>query len=245
MKTNITFFLFLTLIFSCKKSENRACFKFSGETKTIERSFTKIDTLYLYKNIVYELIQSTENKIEITGGKNLVNFINLELKGGGISISNLNKCAFLRSYKKKVTVKIYASDLKYIYSESSENISSGNTLTYPYLDILIRDGAGTLSLDVENHSLQIDITSGWGNFELRGSTNYLGVFCRTGSFCDTRDLFVNISCFAFSKSTGDMYINANNCVLEAYVENSGNIFYSGEPSSITKTITGKGQLIAL
>lgn len=245
MKHFIGTITLLILTLSCKKSEDRACWKFAGETKTIEQSFDKIDSLFLHKDIVYELIQSTENKIEVVGGENLIHFIDFDVEGGNLAISNKNKCAFLRSYKKKVTVKIYASNLKYIYSESSENISSQNTLTYPYLAILIRDGAGKVTLEVQNQSLQIDVTSGWGDFEITGSTNYLGVFCRTGSFCDTRNLSVNISCYAFSRSTGDMYINANDCTLEAYVESRGNIYYTGEPTVISETITGEGELIAL
>ncbi|MGB0932937.1 MAG: GIN domain-containing protein [Lishizhenia sp.] len=245
MKVKIILLFLTAICFSCKKSEDRSCFKFVGASKTIEQSLDQLDSLFLHKNIVYELIQSTENKIEITGGENLVHFIEIDEKNGAVTVRNKNKCHFLRSYKKKVKVTIYASNLRYIYSESSENITCGNTLTFPSLTILIREGAGKLNLDIENSTLQVDITSGWGDFELHGSTEYLNLFCRTGSFCDTRDLKVGNTCFVLNRSTGNMYVNADDCALETFIESRGNIYYTGNPIVISETITGEGKLIAL
>lgn len=235
----------ILVFFSCKKSEDRACWKFMGDEITLTKAVNSFDSLFAYKNIVFELYEATENKLEITGGENVVNFIEVLEENGKVSIRNKNKCLFLRNYKKKITVKVYASDLKYIYSESSESFTAGNTLNFPSLVVLIRDGAGKMKLNVNNQNLQVDVTHGWGDFELEGNTVNLGIFCRTNSFCDTRKLSVSNKCFVFNRSVGDMYVNTEGCFLETVIENSGNVYYNGTPTAILTTITGEGQLISL
>ena len=75
------FFFFLVPIFfiSCKKEEDRSCFKTTGSIidKIIPLgSFTKID---LGPYIQYELIQDTINFIEISAGENIINFIKIRV----------------------------------------------------------------------------------------------------------------------------------------------------------------------
>ena len=103
------FFFFLVPIFfiSCKKEEDRSCFKTTGSIidKIIPLgSFSKI---HLGPYIQYELIQDTMNFIEISAGENIINFISSDIEDGKLLIENNNKCRFLRYKKEKVIAKIH------------------------------------------------------------------------------------------------------------------------------------------
>ena len=100
MLSRLFFFLIIPFIFSsCKKPSDRSCYKMTGDiiNKIFPLgSFSKID---LGPYIQYELIQDTINFIEISAGKNLMNFISSDVEGGKLVIEN-NATAWTSDYTK-------------------------------------------------------------------------------------------------------------------------------------------------
>ena len=75
MKQLMYFFLVMVLFFSCKKPNQRKCFKKEGDLIVTEINLSSFDHLLLKENIEFVLIQDTVEKIIIEGGENLVGFI--------------------------------------------------------------------------------------------------------------------------------------------------------------------------
>lgn len=231
---------------SCKKAEDRACFKGAGEeAERIVEINLNIDTLFLYDDLFYTLEQGTETKVILTGGENLLSHINVDFGQGKLSMRNENKCKFLRSYKNKIQAKIYVDSVTYIHYEGSKELISKDTLRSNELRLVIRDGAGSTDLTIVNGYTSATISHGFGDFTLRGNTLYSYLHCNTNSFCDTRSFTVENSLAVYSNTVGKMQINANHSNLTATIKQSGDIEYIGTPTSKTLQLEGSGKVINL
>lgn len=245
IKYNIVIALVSLAFFSCKKAEERNCFKTAGEeTSLIINLENSFDSLELYGNIIYNLIPDTLNKVVLEGGENLLPHIDVDyISPKRYKVSNENKCNFLRSYKKKVTANIHFKELGFIYFEGSENLTTLDTLKSSEFRMKIRDGAGSVNLLVENGYTSVVVTHGFGDFTIAGSSLITFLQCRTNSFCDARNLKTQNYIRAMSETQGEMKINADNTKLEAVINRGGNILYQGEPTDIELEKEGEGNLI--
>lgn len=237
------FILISISIFSCKKAEDRACLKSTGETRTMEYIISEaFDTLYLFDNMEYTLIQSDTSKIVLTGGENLIPHIGWDVNQQRLTVQNNNTCNFLRSFKKKMNVEIHAPEIRYIHFEGSERLKNRDTIRSSELRIVIRDGAGPVEFNVDAGYLAATITSGFGNFTLSGKANIAFVSCFGNSFCDTRNLKVFNKIIASSNTVGDIHVNTENANLKVDIFSRGSVYYTGAPTSIEKQIIGTGEL---
>lgn len=242
MRTVLALFLGL-IVLGCEKQEDRSCFKSVGGASSIEISLEEFNKIYMGPHIKYVLIQSDEEKVVIEGGKNLLNFIETSVVDKKLSITNNNKCNWLRSYDKVVTVYIYVKDIINIEFEGTHEVTCYNVLDVTDLSLTIRDGAGAFNLNVNGNSLHATITHGWGNFKLSGNVNYLSLDIRSNGFGDAYDLTVNDSLKVVSNTTELVKMNPNNCLLRAQSFSSGDIWYVGAPTFIEYNAYATGKLI--
>lgn len=239
----ITILLLFSL--SCKKAEDRSCFKSIGEKSSLDTSMQAYDTLKLYDDINYVIVPDTAFKVEVEGGENLIKHIKMVNENNTLSITNENKCNFLRKLNEKVTVFIHGSHINYIYYEGSESLTSIDTLFSNELRLFIRDGVGDVDLTIENGYTSAVISHGWGNFTLRGKTLSAFLNCSTNSTCDTRELKINNELKVSSNTQGDMYVNADVEFFHCIIHQKGNIFYEGTPTQTSFEYYHEGDIIDL
>ncbi|MDX1653440.1 MAG: DUF2807 domain-containing protein [Brumimicrobium sp.] len=234
----------VAVISSCKKAEERTCLKSAGEEEQLEIALSvEPDTLYLFDNIEYEIIPDTINFVQLEGGKNLLKHVEILEKDKRIDIQDRNKCRFLRNYKKKIKAKIHLKETSYIHYEGGEELISRDTLKSGELRLFIRDGAGPVSLIVENGYMSATISHGWGDFTLKGKTLYCYLSCSTNSFCDATELQVENTLKVNSNTEGDMKVNADGAYLDVDILRKGNVLYTGNPTGISLKKEGDGDLI--
>lgn len=239
----IVFFIVGLMLYGCKDSEDRNCFKTTGGLSVKEVDLVDFDGLYMGPHLKYVLIQSSENRLEIVGGKNVINFVDYVIEGGILKLNNINKCNFLRSYDKDITVYIYFDDISEINFEGTEEVICTNTLNLQDLILTIRDGAGEFNLSLNANSLQTIVTHGWGNFNLDGNVDYLKLNVNSNGFCNTNAMSVNDSILVISKTVETVQVNADNCFLRAETGAAGDIWYIGTPTGIVYHNNGSGELI--
>ncbi len=99
---------------------------------------------------------------------------------------------------------------------------------------------GSINLDLDSKYIALDMDN-LGDFRLRGNTQTLlvtnigiGQFNSEGMNC--QELYV------FGKGQGDVFVKADSSLV-TYLENSGNVYYSGSPSVIGGSNTGAGKII--
>lgn len=235
--------VFLLLLFSCKKPEDRSCFKSWGEDTVVEFPMdAEIGKLYLGAQLEYEIIQDSLNKIEIVGGSNVVKHVKWTQEGDKLSFSNTNKCHFIRNERKVIKVRIHCTKMYNIHFEGTEPLSTVGTLKSDYFVLFIRDGAGPVTMDVKSIILFADISHGWGNYTLSGTTDYAKIGAKSNGFCNTENLIIKDSAYVSCETVGTMRMNADNIAVKGYMKYNGILEYLGTPSSLSILNTGGGTI---
>jgi hypothetical protein len=236
-------FVCILAVSSCKKAEDRSCWKTVGENASKEILLEPFDKIKLHAHINYLLVQDSTDKLVLKGGKNLLNFVTAEKNDDVLEVKNENKCNFLRNYDKNITVEIHFTSLINIHFEGSEPLLSKGKLKFDWLTLLIRDGAGPVELDFEAQYINTILAHGFGSFKYTGSTNRANFNIRSNGYGDAFGLSVNDSLTVVSKTQGDVRVNANGAKLKAQTEADGDILYKGLPSSIQFNQYGTGKLV--
>ncbi|MBI2258748.1 MAG: DUF2807 domain-containing protein [Flavobacteriia bacterium] len=249
-KLNIKFIIFSLIIgsvFSCKKAEDRKCWKRAGNEDIKIVYLNNFPQLLLKKGIHYELIQDSLNQIEIIGGKNLIQFIDIqETESNSISISNNNKCNFLRKYEKNIIkVKIHFTQLSYIRYEGTENLINKDTLHFQDFKFESIDACGSSHLILKANNLEALAPMGNSNFTFSGEVENLKLDIRDYSYCNTLFLKVKNNLNVINESFNDVYINADQNQLTGKIIGAGNVYYKGNLLSNELKIFGSGKLIKL
>jgi hypothetical protein len=240
-KTFQLLFFILLIIFSCKKPENRSCLKSSGEIKSEIRHLGAFLRIRLFENLNYELIKDSVEYVELIGGKNLLNFIQTEVKNEVLTIQDQNTCSFLRSLKTKVLVRIHFRELDNIYYQGSENLRTLDTLQTKYMTYAQKSGGGTANLIFNVKYLLVFHSGGVGNFNFSGKCDALNIELEGNGYCDVRGLVVRDSIAFTHNSFGDMKLSADTIPLRGVIKNSGNVYCKGIPSlvNVSELFTGK------
>lgn len=238
---SVSLFLFLgiTIFSGCNKENRCDCFKTTGNDITINRDISSFDTVFVKDKVDVYLIEDSIFKIEIVGGANLVALIKTDITNNKLSIRNENKCNVVRSYKRKIKVYVHAPKLKGIIHRGVGNIYCENELKSDTIFYQVFN-SGDLHLSVSNIYL-FGGANGIGDVHVKGNcTKHLSNINGEG-FLFAEELKTNFSDL-YLKTSGTSKVYATD-ELRVVLTESGDLYYKGNPSTITKTITGTGQLI--
>jgi len=182
----VGFMSFLCILLSaCKKPDERACLKRSGEkTKRIVNpgDFTSV---YLKEHISYIMVQDTTNYVIINGGENLVNFIDCSITNSQLVISNNNKCKFLRYKTGEISVEIHFKVINELIFQGTELLTNRNIWNFDQINIELRDAGGSINLtNFNGNKINIANSHGWGDITLSGSVNYFRVDLEGNGYFD-------------------------------------------------------------
>ena len=243
MKSVFYILISLLVLAACKKAEERSCFKSAGDEVSIEVPLQDFGRLFLGPHLKFRLIQGQESKLVITGGENLVNHVSSHMEGDQLFITNENKCNFLRSYKKEISVDIYYENIYVINFEGTKELKTVNPINAAYFTLVIEDGAGACNLDLNTDQLHVVVTNGWGNFNLSGVTNYAKLDIRGDGFGEMYDLSVADSMNVLMSTSNVLKINADQIPLRVQSYGVGDVWYKGTPSTIQFNKYGEGDLV--
>jgi hypothetical protein len=234
--------ILITLAYSCKKPDQRACFKKSGELSIRTYDFGSFSQLHLKEHLSYKLIQDSTNKVLVRGGNNLLNFVEVRGELGLLTIENKNRCNYLRSFEIP-EVEIHYTKLINILFEGTERLYNEDTLITDYLTLTLRDGAGHMELNVQAIDVNAINTHGWGRLTLKGETQTLrGNLMGDGKF-DFSQVTVSNQVKLITSSSIDQRVNAAGVPLNVELNGIGNVYYYGLPSLINNVQYGSGKLI--
>jgi putative autotransporter adhesin-like protein len=242
-KNSISVVLFSCLLFfiSCKKQNDCDCIKSRGapvnEIRTITTPF---NTLQSFDKIEVYYIQDTTATtctVKVSTGKNLLSNISTEVIGGVLQIQNLNKCNFVRS-NNDVTVYVTAPHITYFIQDGVGNMYS-TTITQYSVSYNVNN-SGDIHLDLNVHTVNGRLY-GVGDVYLNGVGQYHLVNATGQCFINAQNLQTFYS-YVVYESTGEAHINVSN-QLDAELDYTGNLYYSGGATNIHRTGKGSGQLI--
>lgn len=236
----------LTYLSSCKKEENRRCFKSRGPLTEVKMDLPSFDRLRLDKNILFHLVPDSSDYLLVKGGKNLVNWISWDYDSyHNLHIQNKNKCSFLRTYEEDLEVEIHFKNINYLRVSCTRPVSCSDSIRANYFKLVVMDGSAPVQLILSCTTLNAEVLQGWGSYSLSGICDTAYLKLRSNGEGDAANLAIRREANFSSNSVGDLVLNANNIPLLGDIEHSGDVYYQGTPSSILYTNPGSGKLIKL
>jgi hypothetical protein len=198
----------------------------------------------LYKNIRYRVFQDDQRKLIVKGGENVVNLVDVKNDAGVLSIHNQNTCNFLRNSEDVIEVEIHYPHFERFYIEPSDSVIFSTTVSGDSLFVEMREGGGSMRLNVAVNFLSINASYGTGDYVLSGNAGNAEVKIQNNGFADASQFHAPYI-FVYNNSTGDLKINLDNSFGLVVIEGTGEIYYSGEPDSLTFNHIGSGALVKL
>jgi hypothetical protein len=236
-------FLLLLLGFSCKKPEDRSCFKGSGTWTSEERSFPGLTSVRLFDYIDYNFIQDSADKVVIRAGENLLSHIDTEFDQGVLTIRNENKCNWLRALPVSIEVDIHFKELDLVYNESAGTSRTVGVWRQESFTWQNWHTASKSYLELEVEQGLISTNAGGSLIELVGSVNYVDLYLSGVCQIKAKNLIAS-SAFAHNVGSGDIELTVIGGTLYWNIESHGNIIYHGNPEPIIEYgHTGGGELI--
>ncbi|MCO6501127.1 MAG: DUF2807 domain-containing protein [Vicingus serpentipes] len=228
------------LLNSCGKKSS--CIKNTGKKATEIRSISgEINKIEIKDNINLVLVQDSLAIVKIEGGENLLPYVKIDVNNNTISISNGNKCNFLRSYKEPITVYLSVTDIREINYTGKGSVSNTGTLNFNDFTIDVKNGTGNVNLTLNSDKVAILSHTGATDFTLNGFTKDLYVYTGSNSWFYLMGT-VATNVHVNTAGTGDVFVAPINTLL-VELTSLGNVRYKGNPNITMSTHTGSGQII--
>jgi hypothetical protein len=243
MKIPILLFVFL-LMFGCQKEKRSNCTKSWGKQTQESRVLDNFKAIYVYGNIEINLIHSSENKVIIKTGENMLDLISTEIENDTLYIKDIRTCNWVRSFKKDIQIDIYFKNISGLYlNNATGNITAEDTLKLDTLNVIAWDTSGDIILNVNTNVCSIALHRGVAYFNIQGFSGQTFLYSAGLGKIEAENL-ISTSTFINNSSASDMKAQANQ-YLFVFIKHGGNVHYKGNPSKIDKEIIGNGKLLKL
>ena len=245
MKNIISISIVAMLLFSCKKAEDRTCFKSIGEEAVLDVPVADFNELFLKQSLHYTLVADTVPFLRLKGGKNLLNLISAEVNAGILSIENKNRCNFLRKYDRLVEVEIHYVQLNRIDYKGSHDVVALDTIFGEYFNLRLAHSSGNARMLVNTDYVNGFVNDGSGDYYFAGKTRFTHIQAYNNGFADIRNLLISESLEITTRSSRKVLCHADGIPLKVTLSGVGDVHYTGNPSSIELIRTGSGNLVKI
>lgn len=230
--------LAISLLPSCKKENRCDCIKRTGAIITEIRAINGFDKIYVEDNVKVYITQDSLFEIKVEAGENIVPLIKTQVVDGTLFIRNKNRCNWTRSYDKPINVYVRMPVIKYITSDGTNDIIGLNAITTSEFDIRTKN-SGNIKLTV-NNSKVVSHMHGAGDLTLTGITGEHACDIGGTAFLRCENLQTDYT-WVHTFTTGLCYINTSNLLI-CKIDNIGDVYCYGSPTTIEKELKGTGQL---
>ncbi len=239
-KTLIILSLLLCLFCSCKK-DGGVCLSSTGEQQTEMREIASFTKLEISNNVGVEVYPNeTSNWVEVIGGKHLLKGIEVKNQGSSLVVKNNNRCNWLRSFKKEITVRIHTKDFSDMMFYGSGDVVFKDTLRTKTFTLNCWDASGDVTFLLNTNETYLKLHTGTANLTLYGFSSFVYYYGLSTGFIFGKQLQCETA-FLSQDGYGDMYINPSKS-LKAEIKKSGNIYYPGK-ISVELNRSGSGELL--
>ena len=233
--------ILFVLIVSCKKVNDRNCWKKNGENKILNISQNEVDIVSIYDNISLTLINDSLDLISIKAPENLINLIELTTLQNELSIHNLNKCDFIRK-PSEIEIFYHYTALNQVDLYGFGRLTNQNKIEHE-IDVNSFLAYSNIELNLNNNSSKIKIFGGSSAIKINGNCDNLYCYNSGLGPVDAKNL-TSRKIHIHSNSIANAEILASDTLI-IEIRNNGSVYYSGEPSVASYSITGNGEIINL
>jgi hypothetical protein len=235
---------FMVGFFACKKAENRRCWKSFGEESVRVMLLDSVQKIILNSGLTYVMHQSDAKKVEIKGGQNMVNLVEVKQNDYRLEITNRSFCNFLRDFDKKVVVHIYYPQFEDVYAEVSDSLIFEDTIQGNLMQLEMREAGGIATMTTDLNDLRVIVSAGPGHFLINGYAKFATLKTQGQGFGDARNLESKYL-FGYQNSRAPLKLNLQNVEAEILIDGAGDVLYQGKPLSIDLIQNGAGNFIKI
>lgn len=234
------------MLFSCKKENTFDCFKSTGSETTEVRSPGNFQTITINDKINATIFKGSDYKVEVVAGKHLLRNISTKIVKGTLNIVDNNTCNFVRGYNKKIQINITVPYVKSVFNDGVGTVDFADDFTQ---DTLLVKAGNSGDIYVNGVFNEVRTSShGNGDIYFNGSANSFYIYTNGTNFLRAANFKVANYVFIETYSIGDCYIDATGLnTLEFNIHKDGNIYYTGQPNTITdfSTYSRRGRALKL
>jgi hypothetical protein len=238
MKAHINIILitaFSLIICSCQYLEEFE--KGNGEYVSERRTFSDFNALKIGGSFEVLLQRGEQSYVQINTDENLLAFIDTEVHGDVLEITQQKKLIS----KKKIKLIVNYVDLNELRAMGAALIKNEGYLRSE--DLIIRmEGAGIVELKIQSEKLEV-VLSGAGIVKLAGEAQVQDLRLTGAGKLEAFDLESSV-CHISVGGLGGAEIFVTD-VLNAKIEGIGGIEYAGNPDEISTEINGLGKIKAV
>ena len=242
MKRLILFFLFL--LTGCDREDAPDIFKTRGAPVVEHVTLDVFNAINVSSNgINVVLTQGDSYTAKIVGWKNMMPKIRID-KDGILVIEETDGLNIFRARNNMTTVHIsFADELNSIFFSSNGDIISADIINTPRLSVHCLTASGSVDLKVKANEIHISTNSGnTASVTISGIANSVFVSNLGYSPIYLFDLFA-LSAEIHQHGVSNTFVNVSES-LTAVLYGSGNVYYKGNPTTITPPVRkGRGNLI--
>ena len=234
----------MILLSTCNDKNANDCFQTAGTIIRKEFNLAPFEKIIINERIELFIQKSSEQKIIVETGTNLLSDIKLTVENNQLEISDNNDCNFFRKYG---ITKVYlsVSNITHIRNSSTFPVHSIGILNFESLELVSEDylsdylNSGDFHLKVKSRYLKI-IANGTSNHKIKGFTDNLNInFAGSNPRFEGSDLLVK-NATLFARSTNDILLKVSEKVT-GNLYSTGNVILLQKPALIDlkEHFTGK------
>ncbi|MEX2379301.1 MAG: head GIN domain-containing protein [Vicingaceae bacterium] len=232
--------LIVISLWSCKKEQMGDCFKSTGKNTTESRNLTAFSQLELHDRIELNYHYSSKYWVKVSTGENLIDGIQTKVEGNLLKIENENRCNWVRSFKHKVQVDLYAPSFSEFTYYGSGTVQFIDTLKTDFFNLELWQASGNLHLKLNAETTELKSHTGPGDIFASGKCVNLVAYLNGIGRIEAPNL-ISQKGLVINRKTGNILINCQS-EMQAEISGQGNIEYIGNPV-IDYTNSGSGELI--
>lgn len=234
-------FLFISSVislYSCSKLNK--CFHSSGKIIKETRIISEFRRLRINSLMDVYWHFDTTNKIVIEAGENLMPFIETEVENNILSITDRNRCNWLRKYK-RIQLHIYSKSLKYIDLYGNGDFTMIDTLVNDSVMVDNWSDISKVKLLVKSNVFSYSLNAGTGDTYIYGSANVCYLWVMGYGYVHAKD-FKTAYNYITHKSTGNLTVNVFK-ETKNELFSLGNLYIYGKPYKVESHIYSSGKVI--
>jgi hypothetical protein len=182
---------------------------------------------------------NTDKTVVIEADENLIQYIKTEVEGGKLIIKSEKNINLKSSHKMKIYVSL--TKITGLSMAGSGNMTGTGNFTNDGKTSFSLAGSGNINLDFKSIEKVAISIAGSGNINLKGTSNEVAVSIAGSGNANCEGLVANDVKVSVAGS-GKVKVNSNTS-LKVSIMGSGNVYYTGATTKISKNVSGSGKVV--